>query len=401
MIRSGRLLAVLLGATALPQGTRAQQIDLSHGGQVTVTALGGFDWNQNAQTVTAYGSAQAVRGGATVTADRLIAYYRKKAPTPAGSVKPNPQALSGALPSVTTGGGTGGAIADATPKAAPGTASAAATASGTTAVNPLAAPPPAGSAAAAIDPTPENPTGLAPLKSAAGSSGLPGGDGSASEIYRLEAIGHVHIFTATQQAFGDHGVYDIDRSVMVLTGHDLRLTTPTDLLTARDQMEYYAQTRVSIGRGNAVVTTNDGRRVRADVLVGYSAPPAPAGPAKPAAKPAPATASGQDPIGSSGKLEKVNAFGHVVVQTQTETVRGDRGVYVPDTGIARIVGDVHITRGENQLNGAAAIVNMHTGLATMTEDPGARVQGLIVPNDAQHGAPAAGAAKDPRSKVGP
>ncbi len=95
-----------------------------------------------------------------------------------------------------------------------------------------------------------------------------------------------------------------------------------------------------------------------------------------------APANGQDPIGSSGKLEKVNAFGHVVVRTQTETVYGDRGVYVPDTGIARIVGNVHITRGQNQLNGAAAIVNMHTGIATMTEDPGARVQGLIVPSDA-------------------
>ena len=71
------------------------------------------------------------------------------------------------------------------------------------------------------------------------------------------------------------------------------------------------------------------------------------------------------------------------VRTATEIVTGDRGVYVPDTGLARIVGHVHITRGENQLNGAAAIVNMKTGLATMTETPGARVQGLVVPNEQQ------------------
>ncbi|MGI4748312.1 MAG: LptA/OstA family protein [Janthinobacterium lividum] len=314
---------------------RAQQIDLSHGGQITVTAVGGFDWDQKAQTVTAYGSAQAVRGGVTITSDRLIAYYRKKA----------------------------------------GTASA---------VTPTAATTPA------PQPTPENPTGMpaTDAKAPGGTTIMPGGDTSATEIYRIVAIGHVHIFTATQQAFGDHGIYDIDQAVMVLTGHDLRLITPQDVLTARDQMEYGSQTRISVGRGNAVVTTNDGRRIQADVLVGYSAPPA----AQPAgAKPADATAkpanSGQDPIGSSGKLEKVNAFGNVIVRTQTETVRGDRGVYVPDTGIARIVGNVHITRGQNQLNGAAAIVNMHTGIATLSEDPGARVQGLIVPNDTQ-GAPA-------------
>ena len=352
------LLALWLAA-AVSRPAAAQQIDLSHGGQITVTAVGGFDWNQNAQTVTAYGSAQAVRGGVTVTADRLIAYYRKKPGTP-----------------------------DATGKAAPAAAQTVAQPAGPkTALAgslPGAAPPAASPAQLAANPTPENPLGVPAAAAGASPPGLlPGGDdSSANEIYRLEAIGHVHIFTATQQAFGDHGIYDIDQAVMVLTGHDLRLITPTDLLTARDQMEYHSQTRISIGRGDAVVTTNDGRRIRADVLVGYSAPPAP--PAPGASKPA-APANGQDPIGSSGKLEKVNAFGNVVVRTQTETVRGDRGVYVPDTGIARVVGNVHITRGQNQLNGAAAIINMHTGIATMTEDPGARVQGLIVPNEGQPG----------------
>ena len=304
------LLWTLLGAPleTWTSAARGQPIDLSHGGQITVTAVGGFDWDQKAQTVTAYREAQAVRGTVTVTADRLVAFYRKK---------------------------------------------------------PGAAPPAAHPAAA-------------------------GEDTGSNEIYRLQAFGHVHIFTTTDQAWGDHGVYDIDQGVLVLTGHALRLTTPTDVLTARDSMEYWPPTRMSVGRGDATVTTNDARRIRADVLVGYSAPPASAGPAggkPPATTPKPASA---DPIQSSGKLQKVNAFGHVVVRTRTETVTGDRGVYVPDTGIARIVGNVHITRGQNQLNGAAAIVNMHTGLATMTEDAGARVQGLIVPNDS-NAAPAAGA----------
>lgn len=335
-IRAVARTAAALAAMMLLAGhARAQQIDLSHGGQITVTALGGFDWDQKLQTVTAYGSAQAVRGGVTITADRLVAYYRKKA---------------------------GGAATPAT----------------ATAPAPSPAP----------TPTPENPTGAPPAdaKAANGSTIMPGGDTSATEIYRIVAIGHVHIFTATQQAFGDHGIYDIDQAVMVLTGHDLRLITPQDVLTARDQMEYGSQTRISVGRGDAVVTTNDGRRIRADVLVGYSAPPGaqPAGVKPAGVKPA---GNGQDPIGSSGKLEKVNAFGNVIVRTQTETVRGDRGVYVPDTGIARIVGNVHITRGQNQLNGAAAIVNMHTGIATLSEDPGARVQGLIVPNEAQDAPP--------------
>ena len=290
-------LAAALLAASVP--ARAQAIDLSHGGQITVTARGGFDWDQKAQKVTAYGDAQAVRGNVTVTADRLVAYYRKK---------------PGATPVAAKGGvKPGGAI-----------------------------------------------------------------DTGANEIYRLEAFGHVHIFTATDQAWGDHAVYDIDQAVLVLTGRALRLTTPTDFLTARDEMEYWSKTRMSVGRGDAMVTSKDGRRLRADVLVGYSEPPN-------ANKPAPKTtskpASSPDAMATSGKLRKVDAFGDVVVRTSTETVTGDRGVYVPASGIARIVGNVHITRGQNQLNGAAAIVNMHTGLATMTEAPGARVRGLIVPGD--------------------
>jgi lipopolysaccharide export system protein LptA len=63
-------------------------------------------------------------------------------------------------------------------------------------------------------------------------------------------------------------------------------------------------------------------------------------------------------------------------------VTGDRGVYVPDTGIARIAGNVQITRGQNQLNGAEADVNMKTGIATLLATKSGRVEGLVVPNDA-------------------
>jgi lipopolysaccharide export system protein LptA len=44
------------------------------------------------------------------------------------------------------------------------------------------------------------------------------------------------------------------------------------------------------------------------------------------------------------------------------------------------------------LNGAAAIVNMKTGVATMTEAPDRRVHGLIVPNGSGGGSQASGTA---------
>lgn len=326
-VRRACLLAcVPVGGMLWHGAARAQAIDLSHGGQIAVTALGGFDWDQNLKKVTAYDQAKAVRNNVTVTADKLIAYYRKKAPT--GTSPAAPQAAN----------------------------------------QPPAAQP--------DHPATETATPAAPPPAKAGDDQ----DSGSNEIYRLEAIGHVHIFTETDQAWGDKAVYDMDKAVLVMTGKALKLTTPQDVLTARDSMEYYSQDHISIGRGDATVTTNDHRQIRADVLVGYSAPTdAPKPGEDPNAKPG--NTSGDPLTSGSGKLEKVNAFGHVWVRTQTEIVTGERGVYVPDTGIARVVGNVHITRGPNQIQGSAAIINMHTGIATMTERPGNRVSGLVVPNN--------------------
>ena len=169
----------------------------------------------------------------------------------------------------------------------------------------------------------------------------------------------------------------------MLTGRKLRLTTPQDVLTARDSMEYWSAKHMAVGRGDATATSNDGRRIIGDTLVAYTVDnAAPHAAGTPAPPPAKAAKSG-DPLAASGKIQRVEAYGHVEVRTATEIVHGDRGVYVPDTGLARVVGHVHITRGENQLNGSAAIVNMKTGVATLSQAPGARVEGLVVPNEQQ------------------
>nr|WP_242403433.1 hypothetical protein [Asaia platycodi] len=96
----------------------------------------------------------------------------------------------------------------------------------------------------------------------------------------------MHIYTTTDQAWGDKALYDIDQAVLVMTGKALKLTTPQDVMTARDVMEYHANTRMSVGRGDATVTTNDGKRIKADVLVAFSKPDSAApAPARDAASP--------------------------------------------------------------------------------------------------------------------
>ncbi len=295
-------MCLALLAAAVPAW--AQQLDLSHGGPIDITARDGIEWQQADQEVIARGDARAIRNGVTVTADRLTAWYRKKDAPDA------PQA----------------------PKAAP-------------------AP------------------GLAGDPSTAG-----------NEIYRLQADGHVHISTATDHAQGDKATYDLDQSVLVMTGHDLKLTTPNDVITATRDLEYWPQKHMAVARGDAVVVTADAKRIAADTLVAYTTDNPPPAEARPVAKQVAAKTT-DDPLAASGKLQRVEAFGNVSVRTPTDTVTGDRGVYEPSSGIARLGGNVHITRGQNQLNGAEADVNMKTGIATLVSRKAGRVRGLVVPND--------------------
>jgi lipopolysaccharide export system protein LptA len=201
--------------------------------------------------------------------------------------------------------------------------------------------------------------------------GASGSLGGSSEIWRLEAEGQVRITSATDVARGDRAVYDMDQAVLVLTGRALSLTSGQQVITATDSLEYWSDRKMAVARGNAVVVDSaESRRITADTLVSYFLD----GPA-PAAPPA-----GEQQVPGAGRVDRVEAFGNVEIRTPTDVVRGSRGVYSAATGMARLLGDVRITRGENQLNGQEAIVNLRTGVARLVSRPGARVQGLILPN---------------------
>lgn len=193
--------------------------------------------------------------------------------------------------------------------------------------------------------------------SSAGGNGLLGqGD---TQLTELDAIGHVHIYTTTDNAWADHAVYLAAPQVLVLTGKNLRLTTPKDTVTARDSIEYYTGEHKAVARGDAHITSSDGHSISADVITGYfSTQP-----------------------GSSGNesLEKVDALGNVTIITKTDQASGNSGVYVPSTGEARLGGDVHITHNGNHLTGSDALVNTKSGTATLMAAPGERVSGVVLP----------------------
>jgi len=252
-----------------------------------------------------------------------------------------------------------------------------------------------------------------------GSPQSAGNTGGNTEVYRVEAEGHVLLTRDAQDVVGDHAVYDVDRAIAVVTGKGLKLATPTDTVTARDSLEWYDQKQMAVARGDAVATRN-GKTIKADILTAYmvkTAPPAgktplpaaasarpPATRAKPpiteAAAPsggAPAVSAGSNP-GEGSKISRVDAQGHVVVTSGPDTGRGDSGVYNAETGIATLIGNVVIERGKDVIRGQRGVMDLNRNVSRIlpgTAPSGGhqRVQGLFVRDDvAGHPAQPAGSA---------
>jgi len=224
----------------------------------------------------------------------------------------------------------------------------------------------------------ENPAGTAPKKPATKND--PNSDnGGGSEIWRVEAVDHVTIASPTQTVYGDHADYNIDDAVVVVTGNDLRLVTATDLVTARDSLEYWDQKQQAVAKGKAVATRND-KSIQGDVL----------------------TADFAKNDQGQMAITKAHADKNVVLTTPREVVTGDHADYDVDSGIVIITGTVKLTRQENQLNGQYAVVNLNTGISKLyptapggsPASGGQRVKGFFVPQQKNGG----GEASSPTSK---
>jgi lipopolysaccharide export system protein LptA len=297
-------LATLLAAGLIPGGPAAAQGLLNRGsGPITIDADEGIEWRRDEKVYIATGNAKATRGDVTITASRLIAYYRERDP----ALNPKPPA----------------------------------------------------NAQAATD------TGA-----------------SNTDIYRMVAETDVVITTPTQTARGDNGVYDVDKSVMVLTGKALSLTTSQDRITARDSLEYWDERKVAVARGDGVMIRAD-RRVQGDVLTAHIT---------------------EDKKTNESKVTEVDGFGAMRISTPTQIATGAKGVYNLVTNIAYLIDDVRVTQGRNQLNGDYGEVNLNNNISRMLSGPsagrpGQRVRSLIVPNQGQE--PSGPAAPQPARAPAP
>jgi lipopolysaccharide export system protein LptA len=180
-----------------------------------------------------------------------------------------------------------------------------------------------------------------------------------SEIYRLEAAGNVRLASQSAVVTGDLAVYDVTSRTMTVTGQSLKLETPTDVLTAKDRLEYSDRTREASAHGDVAVV-REGQRLDAEHVLATLAP------------------------GAAGDLalSKVEATGNVRIATPREFVRADRGTYDVEKQFAILTGGVKVTQDQNQLNGEYAEVDLKTGVSRLLGAPpggSGKVKGLVLP----------------------
>lgn len=192
------------------------------------------------------------------------------------------------------------------------------------------------------------------------------------EIYKITAEGAVKITTPKETITSDTAEYVVETSVFTLKGRPVKIDSGKSTLTAA-LVVYNSKSKVATVTGGAQVT-EEKKRVRADRFVAFF-----------------------KEEGGKQSLKRVEALGNVVITTPTEIARGNRGDYDADSQVATLSGNVRLTRGDNQLNGDRAEVNMKTGISKLLADEGPstvsrtnpaegkRVRVLIMPGQTESG----------------
>ncbi len=186
-----------------------------------------------------------------------------------------------------------------------------------------------------------------------------GAAGQAQEIHRLEAVGNVVVQDGATESTGDAAVYDLVARTVRITGRQVRLTDPAMVIIASQSLEFQEKGNLAIALGNATAVEQD-RRLRADRLTAYLT-----------------KAGSGDSAGARSRVDHINATGNVLLSTPTEIIRADEGVYTVAAEQALLCGQVKISRGNSQLNGECAEVDLKNGRSLLK----GRVNSLIIPKD--------------------
>ena len=163
-------------------------------------------------------------------------------------------------------------------------------------------------------------------------------------IERIIGEGQVTLTLPKYIIHAQRAEYDITKAILLLTGDNLRWVAIDDdlVITARDSLEFYEHEGLAVARGNTKTILGD-RRMRADVLIS------------------------QFVQGDGGQLilQRIDGQQNVLITTSTLILRCDNVIYSVEANRGVLLGNVHLTQGENQINGERAEIDFNTNTSRM------------------------------------
>jgi lipopolysaccharide export system protein LptA len=177
------------------------------------------------------------------------------------------------------------------------------------------------------------------------------------------------IILATTAVVGTAALAQVkqEQPTSALKGHNTN--APVDVTS--DRIEVQERADRAVFTGNVHATQGDMTLETPRLTVAYS------------------TASGNGG-NTSVQISRLDAAGGVVVRDPSETAKGDFGVYDLDRKLITLIGNVQLTRENNQVNGARLVIDLNSGRAVIDGGPpgvnssGGRVSGhFTVPQNQQ------------------
>ena len=170
------------------------------------------------------------------------------------------------------------------------------------------------------------------------------------EISEITAEENVIIRSQSSTAYGGKATYNIDDSLAIMTGNNLRMISTDQIVTAQDRFEYHITKGKLTARGNATATRPNKKggkdTLRADKI----------------------SATFKDNAKGERVLKTLQAEGNVAISTPAEKITGTYAIYNADTNKAQIKGGVTITRGPNILEGSHADIDLNTHISRIFSD---------------------------------
>ncbi len=180
-----------------------------------------------------------------------------------------------------------------------------------------------------------------------------------SKVYRVKSENNVYINDLESKAYADDADYYIEKGIMFLKGKPAKIIAGSDKILADDIIELYLNENKAIARGNAHAK-REGNDIFADVMTIFF-----------------------KTDGKNKDIDKVEVFGNVKIKTATETITGDKGLYMVKEGVATVSGDVEIKQEKNNLKGGYAKINLNTGISKLFASEKNRVKGVFKPKEDQ------------------